>query len=138
MEEAPKPIKRLSDLLSEKDKAKVAEWTKKKLNPEHETEIPPELFTIAEAVYYGGWEAFRDIKRGYIESKDPVTGRPIDVPITLEEVVMINKACDKVWYKKLCEYGNMATIANISGMSKRPDKVFNANIEKFMENVNGK
>ena len=89
-------------------------------------------------MYYGGWEAFRDIKRGYIESKDPVTGRPIDVPITLEEVVMINKACDKVWYKKLCEYGNMATIANISGMSKKPDKVFNANIEKFMENVNGK
>lgn len=131
MDERPKPIVKLSDLLSDKDKAKVKEWEEKRLRPKFETEIPPELYIIGEAIYYGGWEAFRDIKRGYIDGKD-VTGEEIRIPLTLEEVISIIKACDKVWYKKLVETGDITISANIASQSQRPAESFNRNAKEFI------
>ena len=90
---------KLSELLSEEDRQKVAGWAKKATNPEHETEIPPELFQMALHGYYFGFEAITAILRGYIDSTDLRTGQPTRIPYDLETVVALNQAARKVAYR---------------------------------------
>lgn len=110
---------KLSELLSEEDQQKVAGWTQRATNPEHETDIPPELYQMALHGYYFGFEAIKAILRGYIESVDPKTGEPTRVPYDLETVVALNQAARKVAYRQIIDAGDIQAIANLSSHDKR-------------------
>jgi len=105
---------RLSELLSESDREKSRAWVEKALNPEHETDIPPELYQMALHGYYFGFEAIEAIFRGYIDSVDQRTGNPIRIPYDLETVVALNQAARKVAYRQIIDAGDIQASANIS------------------------
>ena len=110
---------RLSELLSEEDRQKVAGWTQRATNPEHDTDIPPELYQMALHGYYFGFEAIKAILRGYIDSTDQRTGKPVRIPYDLETVVALNQACRKVAYRQIIDAGDIQAIANLSAHDKR-------------------
>lgn len=109
---------RLTDLLSEEDKAKVESWKDKSLNPEHETDIPPELYQMALHGFYFGFEAIETMFRGYIDSVDLNTGEPIKIPYDLETVIALNQAARKVAYRQIVDAGDIQAIANLSSHDK--------------------
>lgn len=120
----------LIDLLSEQDKEKVLKWEKEKMSPKHETEIPPEIYIVAEAGHFWGWPAIEAIKRGYIESED-TAGKRVKVPITTAEIIALCKAERKLRYRELIDNGDMQVRANISSTSKKPSKTFEENIKGY-------
>lgn len=105
---------RLSDLLSEDDKAKVAIWTERATKPEHEPDIPPELYQMALHGFYYGFGAIEAILRGYIDSADMRTGQPIRVPYDLETVIALNQAARKVAYRQIVDAGDIQAVASAS------------------------
>ena len=109
---------RLSELLNEQDRAKSEAWKEKALNPEHETDIPPELYQMALHGFYFGFGAIEAILRGYIDSVDQRTGKPIRVPYDLETVIALNQAARKVNYRQIVDAGDIAAIANLSSHDK--------------------
>lgn len=110
---------RLTELLSDEDKRKVAGWAEKASNPEHETDIPPELFQMALHGYYFGFEAIKAILRGYIDSTDLRTGQAIRIPYDLETVIALNQAARKVVYRQIVDAGDIQAMANVSTRDKR-------------------
>lgn len=109
---------RLSELLSESDRKKSEEWTKKALNPEHETDIPPELYQMALHGFYFGFEAIEAIFRGYIDSTDQRTGKPMRIPYDLETVIALNQAARKVAYRQIVDAGDIQAVASLSSHDK--------------------
>lgn len=120
----------LFDLLSEKDKEKVRGWAKQAKNPKYETEIPPEVYTVAEAGHYWGWSAIEAILRGYVESKD-ADGKLVKIPLTTETVVALCKAEKKLRYRELIDTGDMTLRANISAGGANPGRTFEKNIAQY-------
>lgn len=110
---------RLSELLSEQDKEKTKAWADKALNPEHETDIPPELYQMALHGFYFGFGAIEAIFRGYIDSVDQRTGKPIRIPYNLETVISLNQAARKVSYRQIIDAGDIQAMANVSSHDKR-------------------
>lgn len=110
---------RLSELLSEQDKEKTKAWADKALNPEHDTDIPPELYQMALHGFYFGFEAIEAIFRGYIDSVDQRTGKPIRIPYNLETVISLNQAARKVAYRQIIDAGDIQAMANVSSHDKR-------------------
>lgn len=110
---------KLSELLSEGDRRKSEAWAKRALNPEHETDIPPELYQMALHGFYFGFQAIEAILRGYIESADLRTGKPIRVPYDLETVVALNQAARKVAYRQIIDAGDIQAMANVSSHDKQ-------------------
>lgn len=109
---------KLSELLNEQDRAKVDLWKEKSLKPEHETEIPPELYQMALHGFYFGFGAIEAIFRGYIEAKDD-NGKEIHIPYDLETVIALNQAGRKVAYRQIVDAGDIQAIANLSSHDKR-------------------
>ncbi len=109
---------KLSDLLSEEDKAKVASWANKAKQSEYEREIPPELYQMALHGFYFGFGAIEAILRGYIESVDQRTGKPIRVPYDLETVVALNQAARKVNYRHFVDMADLNAVAGVSSRDK--------------------
>ena len=105
---------KFSELLSEEDRKKTEEWKKKALKPEHDTEIPPELYQMALHGVYFGFSAIEAIFRGYIDSKDANTGEPIRIPYTLETVIALNKAARKVTYRQIVDKCDIQAMASLS------------------------
>lgn len=110
---------KLSELLSEQDKEKTKAWADKALNPEHETDIPPELYQMALHGFYFGFGAIEAIFRGYIDSVDQRTGKPIRIPYNLETVISLNQAARKVSYRQIIDAGDIQAMANVSSHDKR-------------------
>lgn len=110
---------RLSELLSEQDKEKTKAWADKALNPEHDTDIPPELYQMALHGFYFGFEAIEAIFRGYIDSVDQRTGKPIRIPYNLETVISLNQAARKVAYRQIIDAGDIQAMANVSSHDRR-------------------
>ena len=120
---------RLSELLSEEDRAKVATWKDRATNPEHDPDIPPELYQMALHGFYYGFEAIKAILRGYIDAVDD-EGRPIKIPYDLETVVALNQAGRKVAYRQIVDACDTQAMANLSAhdraWSERTMKRINA------------
>ena len=110
---------KLTDLLSEEDKKKVENWKDKSLKPEHEGDIPPELYQMALHGYYFGFRAIEAIFRGYIDSVDQRTGQPIRIPYDLETVIALNKATRKIAYRQIVDTCDIQAIASLSSHDKR-------------------
>lgn len=109
---------KLSDLLSEEDRKKSEVWAKRALNPEHDTDIPPELYQMALHGFYFGFEAIEAIFRGYIDSVDQRTGKPIRIPYNLETVIALNQAARKVAYRQIVDAGDIQAMANVSSRDR--------------------
>lgn len=105
---------KLSDLLSEEDRKKSEAWAEKALNPEHDTDIPPELYQMALHGFYFGFPAIEAIFRGYIDSVDQRTGKPMRIPYNLETVIALNQAARKVAYRQIVDAGDIQAMANVS------------------------
>ena len=110
---------KLSELLSEEDRKKAEAWKDKALNPEYDTDIPPELYQMALHGFYFGFGAIQAIFRGYIDSVDQRTGQPIRIPYDLETVIALNQAGRKVAYRQIVDAGDIQAIANLSSHDKR-------------------
>lgn len=110
---------KLSDLLSEADQQKVKAWKDKAVRPEHDPDIPPELYQMALHGFYFGFPAIEAILRGYIESTDPTTGDPIRIPYDLETVIGLNMAARKVAYRQIVDAGDIQAVANLSSQNKQ-------------------
>ena len=107
----------LLEILSEEDRAKVNQWAEERRNPKHETDIPPEFYTIAELGYYYGWGAVESFYRGYIESKDDL-GNFIKLPFGLELAMGFIKAAQKLHYRRILDNGDIIAAANLASHSK--------------------
>lgn len=101
---------RFIDRLSEEDKAKAAQWAKERKHPRHETDIPPEFYTIAELGFYYGWGAVEAFYRGWIGDKDDA-GKLVKLPFTLDMAIAFNKAAQKFHYRHTLEQGKITTVA---------------------------
>lgn len=119
-------MSRFIDRLSEEDKAKANRWADERLHPKYETDIPPELYTIAELGFYYGWGAVESFYRGWIEDKDE-EGNLVKLPFNLETAVAFTKAAQKFHYRHAIEQSNLTTVAvNLNEESiKNAFKVFN-------------
>lgn len=109
---------RLSELLSEEDRAKVSSWADRAKQSDYEREIPPELFQMALHGFYFGFGAIEAILRGYIDSVDQRTGKPIRVPYDLETVVALNQAARKVNYRHFVDMADLNAAAGISSRDR--------------------
>lgn len=110
---------KLSELLSEEDRKKSEAWAEKALNPEHDTDIPPELYQMALHGFYFGFPAIEAIFRGYIDSVDQRTGKPIRIPYNLETVIALNQAARKVAYRQIVDAGDIQAMANVSSQNRK-------------------
>ena len=122
----------LYDLLSEEDKQKVDGWAKARMNPTHETDIPPYVYVLAEAGHYWGWQAIEAIKRGYTE-RVGADGNVERIPLTLEEVIALERAEKKIRYREIIDNGDVQLRANLSAKSDNPGKTFDLNMKGYKE-----
>lgn len=83
--------------LSKEDQDKVKLWVDRAKSPAHETDIPPELYIIAEHGFYFGFEAVKTALAGFYEAITE-DGKKVIRPYTLEMVVGLNQAVRKVRY----------------------------------------
>lgn len=122
----------LIDLISDDDRAKVARWKQERFSPKHETEVPPEIYTIAEMGYYFGWGAIEACLRGYYDTVD-ASGRKVRAPLTAELMVALCKGAKKVWYRKILEDGEISMSAHIASRAKMPGRLYDVNTKRFRE-----
>lgn len=125
--------KNLLDLMPKEEREKALARAEKRL-AKRTGQISPEMYLVAEAGYYFGWEAIVAIKRGYIEyvDKDGITKQSL---LTLEEVSSLVDAARKVWYTKVLDQslGNMN--ATISAHTSTPVKAYKQTMKPFMDEV---
>jgi hypothetical protein len=125
--------KNLLDLMPKEARERAIARAEKRL-AKRTGQISPEMYLVAEAGYYFGWEAIVAIKRGYIEytGKDGTAKQSI---LTLEEVSTLVDAARKVWYTKVLDQslGNMN--ANISANTKTPMEAYKQTMKPFMDEV---
>jgi hypothetical protein len=123
--------KNLLDLMPKEEREKALARAEKRL-AKRTGQIAPEMYLVAEAGYYFGWEAIVAIKRGYIEyvDKDGTTKQSL---LTLEEVSTLVDAARKVWYTKVLDQslGNMN--ANISANTKTPMEAYRQTMQPFID-----
>ena len=123
----------LIDLISQEDREKVARWKQERFSPKYETEVPPEIYTIAEMGYYFGWGAVEACLRGYYETVNDA-GRKTRVSLTPELMIALCKGAKKVWYRKILEDGEVGMSAHIASRSqKSPGKLYEVNTKHFRE-----
>lgn len=99
-------MKRLQDILSNDDKAKVARWADERRNPKYDTEIPPEFYVAGQLGYYYGWQAVESFMRGYYFGVDDA-GNTIQLEFSFETAVALIKAAEKVKYRQIVDEGRI-------------------------------
>jgi hypothetical protein len=123
--------KNLLDLMPKEARERAIARAEKRL-AKRTGQISPEMYLVAEAGYYFGWEAIVAIKRGYIEYTDK-NGTTKQSLLTLEEVSSLVDAARKVWYTKVLDQslGNMN--ANISAKTKTPKEAYIQTMKPFID-----
>ena len=109
-------MSRFIDRLSEADKEKAKQWVYDRQHPKYATDIPPELYTIAELGFYYGWGAVESFYRGWIEDRDEENNL-IKLPFNLETAVAFTRAAQKFHYRHALEQSKLTTVAMNSDKS---------------------
>lgn len=125
--------KNLLDLMPKEEREKALARAEKRMS-KRTGKVAPEMYLIAEAGYYFGWQAIVDIKRGYIEYKDK-DGNNKQAILTLEEVSALVDAASKVWYTKVIDQSHGSFAATISANAKTPSEAFNQSMKPFIDKV---
>jgi len=125
--------KNLLDLMPKEARDRALARAEKRL-AKRTGQISPEMYLVAEAGYYFGWEAIVAIKRGYIEytDKDGTTKQSL---LTLEEVSSLVDAARKVWYTKVLDQSLGSMNANISSNTKNPMEAYRSTMKPFLDEV---
>lgn len=125
--------KNLLDLMPKEEREKALAKAEKRMS-KRTGQVAPEMYLIAEAGYYFGWEAIVAIKRGYIEYRDK-QGELKQALLTLEEVSALVDAARKVWYTKMVDQSLGTMNANLSSQSKQPSESFKQTMKPFIDEV---
>ena len=133
----------LLDLLPEDSRKKAIERAERRLQANKARkglDVSPEIFLIAKAGNYWGWEAIKDIRRGY--TLEPVFDQRGNVvtdngnikyqrnTLTLEEVNLLVEGADKVRYSQLIEQTHAGVV---SGSYKSSSKSFEQALKPFTD-----
>lgn len=122
----------LFDILKPEDQEKVKKWADARFKPQHDTDIPPELYTIAELGCYFGWGAVQDVLRGHIESRTKDDKVEL-IPLRLEMAVGLCRAARKVRYKQIIEEGDIATAAHVASRASQPSRAYDQFIKPYKD-----
>lgn len=134
----------LLELLPKEEREKAIENGRKRLERNKARkgrDVSPEIFLVAKAGVYWGWEAMMTIRRGYtiehvVDNRGELvldkSGNPVvkKSTITLEEVQLLLDGADKVRYSQLTEETHAGVVANTFRSSS---KSFDNAIEPFKE-----
>lgn len=95
-------MKRLTEILSPKDQAKVKQWAIDAKNPKYEQDIPPELYVAAQLGLYYGWQAVEAYRRGYYTGIDD-HGTPVRYAFEFADAIALVRAAEKARYRQIVD-----------------------------------
>lgn len=140
----------LLDLMSEEERNKALERARRRMERAKSRkghDVSPEIYLVAKAGSYWGWEAMMAIRRGYtIEAKiddrgNLVTDKSGNIvykksTLTLDEVTLLLDGADKVRYAQLTEQIHAGVVSNsFTSSSKSFDNAINPFTEKAEVNT---
>lgn len=125
----------LLDLMPQEERDKAIERGKKRLErnkSRKSLDVSPELYIVADFGYFYGWEGVLAIKRGYIEKTD-AKGNVVKEPFTLDEVMALTEATNKVWYSKQITQAHGTFAATTAPLYKNPAEAFNRTVQPLVD-----
>ena len=96
--------------------------------------IPPQIYLLAEAGVYFGWQAIVDARRGYTEATDD-DGNIVKIPLTMEEFNGLVMAGKKFRYSDYINQARGTQTAVGSALSKNAKTSFEKGIRPFMKQI---
>lgn len=96
--------------------------------------IPPQIYLLAEAGVYFGWQAIVDARRGYTEARDD-NGNLVKIPLTMEEFNGLVMAGKKFRYSDYINQARGTQTAVGSVLSKNSKATFKKGIESFVKEI---
>ena len=96
--------------------------------------IPPQIYLLAEAGVYFGWQAIVDARRGYTEATDD-NGNIVKIPLTMEEFNGLVMAGKKFRYSDYINQARGTQTAVGSVLSKNAKTSFEKGIRPFMKQI---
>lgn len=134
----------LLELMPKAEREKAIENGRKRIERQRAKkgrDVSPEIFLVAKAGIYWGWDAMMAIRRGYtlehvVDNRGELvldsSGRPklMKSTLTLEEVQLLLDGADKVRYSQLVEETHAGVI---SQSFKSSSKSFDGALEPFKE-----
>lgn len=98
--------------------------------------IPPQIYLLAEAGVYFGWQAIVDARRGYTEARDD-KGNLVKIPLTMEEFNGLVMAGKKFRYSDYINQARGTQTAVGSILSKNAKATFKKGMEPFTKEIEG-
>lgn len=96
--------------------------------------IPPQIYLLAEAGVYFGWQAIVDARRGYTEARDD-DGNLVKIPLTMEEFNGLVMAGKKFRYSDYINQARGTQTAVSSVLSKNSKQTFRDGMRPFMKEL---
>lgn len=127
----------LLDQMTSEERDKMKEAFRKRMAGDgtyKREKIPPQVYLLAEAGVYFGWQAIVDARRGYTEATDD-NGNPIKIPLTMEEFNGLVMAGKKFRYSDYINQARGTQTAVGSVLSKNSKVSFEKGIRPFMKQI---
>lgn len=96
--------------------------------------IPPQIYLLAEAGVYFGWQAIVDARRGYTEAKDD-NGNLVKIPLSMEEFNGLVMAGKKFRYSDYINQARGTQTAVGSVLSKNSKQTFKRGVESLLKDI---
>lgn len=96
--------------------------------------IPPQIYLLAEAGVYFGWQAIVDARRGYTEASDD-NGNLVKIPLSMEEFNGLVMAGKKFRYSDYINQARGTQTAVGSVLSKNSKQAFRDGLKPFMKEI---
>lgn len=96
--------------------------------------IPPQIYLLAEAGVYFGWQAIVDARRGYTEARDD-NGNLVKIPLTMEEFNGLVMAGKKFRYSDYINQARGTQTAVGSVFSKNSKATFKKGMESLVKEI---
>ena len=127
----------LFDMMTPEEKEKMDKAFKKRMQGDgtyKKEKIPPQIYLLAEAGVYFGWQAIVDARRGYTEAID-ADGNPVRIPLTMEEFNGLVMAAKKFKYSDYINQARGTQTAVGSVLSKNSRSTFEKGMRPFIKEV---
>lgn len=127
----------LFDMMTPEEKEKMNRAFKQRMAGDgtyKKEKIPPQIYLLAEAGVYFGWQAIVDARRGYTEAKDE-NGEDRQIPLSIEELNWLVTAAKKFKYSDYINQARGTQTAVGSVLSKNPKSAFKRGLEPFIKEV---
>lgn len=127
----------LLDQMTSEERDKMKEAFRKRMAGDgtyKREKIPPQIYLLAEAGVYFGWQAIVDARRGYTEAQDDA-GNLIKIPLSMEEFNGLVMAGKKFRYSDYINQARGTQTAVGSVLSKNSKTSFEKGIRPFMKQI---